>query len=35
MFSYQYVKNSGVKVVEWNNLFLRIPKGSKDLEIIR
>lgn len=35
MFSYQYVNNSGVKVVEWNNLFLHIPKGSKGLEIIR
>ncbi|KIA94524.1 hypothetical protein OA88_22070 [Flavobacterium sp. JRM] len=35
MFSYQFVNNSGAKVVEWNNLFLHIPKGSKELEIIR
>lgn len=35
MFSYQFINNSGAKVIEWNNLFLHIPKGSKELEIIR
>ncbi|OOV20626.1 hypothetical protein [Flavobacterium sp. LM4] len=35
MFSYQHINNSGAKVIEWTNLFLHIPKGSKELEIIR
>lgn len=34
-FTYEYVNNSDMKVVEWNNLFLHIPKGKTELEIIR
>jgi hypothetical protein len=34
-FAYEYINNSGMKVAEWNNLFLHIPKGKTELEIIR